>query len=693
MTEGERINFIFENMTDDEVVIGALDALKSKGKMIVLFLENLNQILGEQMSKKEVKRLRSIFQTENMFTVVTTSPLVFPQVSKHEEPFFRFFDIIYLKELTREELKELVREIARIENNEEFFGKMEEYGEKIDAVGLLTGGNPRMAILLYDLMSKGKIVDVEKVFFKLLDENTPYYQDVFRLLSAEKRKIFDTLIEIGKPATPKEIAKRARMDDKSVNTQLRRLEKDGYVISRRMGRTAKYEVRERLFRLWRELRRQPFAMKKLSILIEFLELWYSPEERKKKFLEDLERLRETLDETRVREASYWFLSLPKEYKRELIPQIVEEIYKTGAVNLLDEFLVYEDRELKEESIEAEFRTLLFRERKYEEALKKAEEMIKLDENKPLSWFSKGLALRDFGRHEEAFAAFSKAVELNPKFGLAWYGKGAALGNLGRHEEALEAFSKAVELNPKFGLAWYGKGLALRDLGRYEEALAAFSKAIELDPEFGLAWYGKGLALRDLGRYEEAFAAFSKAIELDPEFGLAWYGKGLALGNLGRYEEAWGAFSKAVELAPEQAHLWYLKGAVHLMISLREFNKNNYGNALENLNSALEAFNAFSTHSKSEESKERVSEGLMAFMMGLIDTKNVKAVEMALLALFEKNKELRELFEPIHIAVEIVKNKDVNRYYELQVEIRELVAEIVKKLTGSGELLPEEYRSR
>ena len=84
---------------------------------------------------------------------------------------------------------------------------------------------------------------------------------------------------------------------------------------------------------------------------------------------------------------------------------------------------------------------------------------------------------------------------------------------------------------------------------------------------------------------------------------------------------------------------------------------------------------------------------MAFMMRLIDTKNVKAVEMALLALFEKNKELRELFEPIHIAVEIVKSKDVNRYYELQVEMRELVAEIVKKLTGSEELLPEEYRSR
>jgi replication-associated recombination protein RarA len=182
----------FEQMSDDEVVIAALDELKSMDKMIVLFLENLNQILGEQMSKKEVQRLRSIFQTENIFTVVTTAPLVFPQVSEHQEPFFNFFDIIYLKELTRDELKELVREIAVIENDEAFLSKMDVYGQKIDAVGVLTGGSPRMAMLLYDLMSKGKLVDVEKAFFKLLDENTPYYQDVFRLLSAEKRKVFDT---------------------------------------------------------------------------------------------------------------------------------------------------------------------------------------------------------------------------------------------------------------------------------------------------------------------------------------------------------------------------------------------------------------------------------------------------------------------------------------------------------------------
>jgi DNA-binding MarR family transcriptional regulator len=173
-----------------------------------------------------------------------------------------------------------------IENDEAFLSKMEGYGQKIDAVGVLTGGSPRMAMLLYDL---------------------------FRLLSAEKRKVFDTLIAIGRPATPKEIAKKARLDDKTVNTQLKRLEKDGYVLSRRMGKRTKYEVRERLFRLWRELRRQPFAIQKLSILVEFLELWYSVEERKEKFSLFFENLQGAVDEKREREASYWFLSLPKGY--------------------------------------------------------------------------------------------------------------------------------------------------------------------------------------------------------------------------------------------------------------------------------------------------------------------------------------------------------------------------------------------
>ncbi|MFV9676538.1 MAG: tetratricopeptide repeat protein [Methanosarcinales archaeon] len=862
MTEGRTDFSDFERMSDDEVVIAALDELKSKGKLIVLFLENLNQILGKQMSKKEVQRLRSIFQTENIFTVVTTAPLVFPQVSEHQEPFFNFFDIIYLKELTRGEIKELVMEIASIENNEEFLSNMDEYARKIDAVGVLTGGSPRMAILLYELMSKGKIADVEKAFFKLLDENTPYYQDVFTLLSAEKRKVFDTLITIERPATPKEIAKKARLDDKTVNTLLRRLEKDGYVISRRMGKTTKYEVRERLFRLWRELRRQPFAMQKLSILVEFLELWYSPEERKENFLEHFEHLDGALEETRARETSYWFSSLPEGYKKELIPRVVKGVYEVGKVKLLDE-LVYGDKELKAEATKAEFMILLEK-GNYEELLKKAEEMIKVDKNDVFMWVIKSVTLGELERYEEALEASSKSIELNPKLALTWLGKGRAfadleryeealevfsksielnpdnalawgnkgivlanlerpeealealsksvelnpeddltwnikggiLGGLGRYEEALEALSKSVELNPDNALAWHGKGLALRDLDRPEEALEAFSKSIELNPEDADAWFMKGMALIDLGRdeealdaltkaiklnpedadalffkgwtlgklerheealeafsksielnsehadawfnnglvlgnlgrHEEALEALTKSIELNPEHALAWFNKGLALGKLGRhegaleafskstgvkpdnalawlckgatlvdlerYEEALEALSKAVELNPKDARTWLLKGGMHLILSLQEFNRSNYGIAIENQNAALDAFDTYSALFKDKEkTKKIISKDIMALLEELIAAKNVEAVEMALNSMFEKKKELKELFEPISIALEIVKSKDVSKFYNLQVEMREVVADIVKKLTGSEELLPEEYKGR
>lgn len=649
----------FERMSDDEVVVSALEELKSTNKMIVLFMENLNQILGEQMSKQEVQKLRSIFQTENIFTVVTTAPLIFPQVSEHEEPFFNFFDIIYLKELTREELKELVMEIARIENNEVFLSKMGEYGQKIDAVYVLTGGSPRMAMLLYDLMSKGNLVDVEKAFLKLLDENTPYYQDVFRLLSGGKRKVFDTLIELGKPATPKEIAEKARLEKSGdAYTQLRRLEKDGYVISRRMGKTTKYEVRERLFRLWRELRRQPFAMQKLSILVEFLELWYSLEERKEKFLERFEHLRDAREETIAKEMCYWFLSLPKGYKRELMPRVVKEVYEVGKVKLLDE-LVYGDKELKEGAIRAEFEILLEKE-EYEVVLKKAEEMIIVDEN-------------------DAFA---------------WLAKGAALGILERHEEALVATSKGVELDSEEASAWLVKGMALRALERYEEALLTFSKALDLDPKLNIAWRQKGVVLIDLERYEEALEALSKALEFNQGDALAWYGKGLALRGIDRPEEALDAFSKSTALNPKDASAWFNKGSAHLNISTREFESNNYGNALENINSAMKALDSFSKLSKDkEEAKEGIKESLTEFVKELIDTKNVEVVEIALLAIFEKKKEFKELFEPIHIAVEIVKSRDVSKFYDLQVEMREVVAEIVNKLTGSEELLPEEYKGR
>ncbi len=232
------------------------------------------------------------------------------------------------------------------------------------------------------------------------------------------------------------------------------------------------------------------------------------------------------------------------------------------------------------------------------------------------------------------------------------------------------------------------------LGRYEGALEAFSKSIELNPEHALAWFNKGLVLGNLGRYEGALEAFSKSIELNPEHALTWLCKGATLVDIERYEDALEALSKAVELNPKDARTWLLKGVMHLNLSLREFNRNNYGIAIENQNAALDAFDTYSALFKDKEkTKKIISKDIMALLEDLIATKNTEAVEMALNSMFERKRELKALFEPISIALEIVKSNDVSKFYDLQVERREVVAEIVKKLTGSEELLPEEYKGR
>lgn len=565
-----------ESSSDEDLISLVLEELKNREKMVILFIENLNQIIGEQMDKKEVKKLRSILQKENLFSLVTTAPIIFPQVSEHEEAFFNFLQPIYLKELDREEVRELISEIARIEGNEDFLKKMSKYESKIDTVTVLTGGSPRMAILLYDLMcNEGSLLSVERVFLKILDENTPYYQDIFRMLSGHQRKMFDTLISISKPASPTEIAKKARLDVKSVNTQLRRLEKDGYVISKRMNKSTKYEVRERLFRLWRELRRESSGRKNLTILIEFLELWFNTEEHKEKFLECLEYYRNVSDKTSVKEASYWFLSLPKENKKELLPQIVDKVCEIGYTEILDD-LGFDD-ELKDEAVRKEIKNWLEKE-DYEKIITRSKELIKLSKNT-----NKNISLLRYQSH------------------------------------------------------------ALRKLSRYEEALEALDKAIELKPEDFRTWGNKGLSLMKLERYEEAIEAFNKAIELNPEC-----------------EES-------------------LRGFTNFTLSLWDFRENNYGNAVKYLNSAISAM---------RKSEYNLNEVLMDFLKDLINLRDIKALETALNTILETNEESFEVFKPISMAIEIVKTKDTKLYYDAQVEIREIIADIVKKLTNSNELLME-----
>jgi len=265
-------------LDDDSLVRdAAVDTLAEAagGRRIAVFVDNVHELFN-QMDKSEVRALRSIFQRTDLFSVIASAPSLFPGISDHDEPFYNFFRVFHLRGLEPAEAKELMKRVARLDGNTAFIENFRGYEPGIEGLLHLAGGSPRLAVQAYEAVSRCGTRDMAAVFFRMTDEQTPYYREVFGRLPGQRRIIFDTVLSADTPLTPKDIAERARLNPATVTAQLRRLEADGYVVSRPMKKRTSYEVRDRLFWLWRAMRR-PAGRDRVGALIEFLEAWHERE--------------------------------------------------------------------------------------------------------------------------------------------------------------------------------------------------------------------------------------------------------------------------------------------------------------------------------------------------------------------------------------------------------------------------------
>jgi len=241
-------------------------------RQVVVFIENIHEVFS-QMGRPEVRALRSVFQRTDNLSVIASAPSLFPGVLDHEEPFYNFFRVFHLRELDCAGSKDLMRRVAEVDGNTAFIENFGDYEPGIEALWHLVGGNPGLVVRLYEILSLCGAGKVAEAFFRLADEQTPYYREVFRRLPGQRRLILDTILAAETPLTPKDVAEHARLNLATVNAQVRRLEADGYVVSRPMKKRTTYEARDRLFALWRAMR-ESAGRDRVFALIGFLEAWY-----------------------------------------------------------------------------------------------------------------------------------------------------------------------------------------------------------------------------------------------------------------------------------------------------------------------------------------------------------------------------------------------------------------------------------
>lgn len=188
----------------------------------------------------------------------------------------------------------------------------------------------------------------------------------------------------------------------------------------------------------------------------------------------------------------------------------------------------------------EFRT----QGKLDKAMKIYEEIIKKDKNESKAWYGKGFVLFKFKRYEDALDAFEKVNEIDPDWINAWYNKGVTLLELRRYEDALKTYNKIVDMNKDDSLVWNDKGFALATLGRYTDAEEAFKKAVDMNPNNDLSYANLAELYLIHGDLESASDNVKKALNIKNENVYALMLEGRIHIENRKYDDAIESFQKA-----------------------------------------------------------------------------------------------------------------------------------------------------
>lgn len=219
-----------------------MDFADSEGKRVLLVVENLNMLLGQQMNDDEGWVLRHTLLHESRIMLLATATSRFEQIDLTGKPMFELFRTIELEPLNEEECRKMWTSIGGAEPSD----------GRIRPIRILTGGNPRLVSVISSFGARMSFKELMDDLTQLVDEHTEYFKSHLDNLPATERKVYLALVEVWAPATAREVAESARLDVSKVSSLLRRLGERGAVVEVEGPgpRRKLYQVAERLYNIY-----------------------------------------------------------------------------------------------------------------------------------------------------------------------------------------------------------------------------------------------------------------------------------------------------------------------------------------------------------------------------------------------------------------------------------------------------------
>jgi DNA-binding MarR family transcriptional regulator len=581
----EALERVKDDTDDERARETAIEALRdfhaATGRKALVMLENLDLLLGDQITDQtDVSRLRDVLMNEGFLFLIATSPTHFRQVNGYDQPLYEFLRLIDLGELAGAQAEELLRRRAEFEGNADFLSRFDEYARRLPAIRHLTGGNPRLILMLYTVFCQTALVEVRGALQALLDDLTPYYKARIERLSPQQRKVLDAFAREGKPLTPTEIARSSNLPPAQVSTVLSRLEEAGFVelAEQKRRRRRLYVVSERMFRIWHQMRTSPAGRRRMTYLIEFISLWYSAAEARLESERLLTTMRDDFGHGQHQAAAE---------KAEYLGYLVAGVADLGAALGIGEEAIGE----------------CIGSGHYGEAEGLVEQAVgrarREGRPKDVAWaeFWRALLCQAQGRYHLAIEALTACVCADPRHWAAHALWGEALrrsaasdaGHRGREllEEACWRIEESLRLAPETEsqlLGLYALTLVdLADRSTGEEARAGllaacakFEEALRAGPGDARTYHGWGVALLKLAVLSsregalslaaEACANLEQAARLDPSnawvhfhWAVALHGTAVRTEGAGTQailEQACGKYARAVETDSGHRQAWY-----------------------------------------------------------------------------------------------------------------------------------------
>lgn len=559
----EELRSISDDRTLGERCLGAvLDFSDREAKRLVLFVENLNTLFRDMTDPDAGWRLRKVLQTEPRIILLASATRRFDQIDHPDQALYDLFRVTSLRPLGTGECATLWQTVSGREARQ----------ETIRSLRILTGGNPRLVMVVARFGASLSFRALMSDLLDLVDDHTEYFRSHLEMLPAQERRVYLALADLWKPATAREIADRARLETSKCSAQLTRLSERAIVeVTGGTARRKQYYLTERMYNIYYLLRRPRGPHRMVESLIRFMESFYSPLELRdigRSIARDAQHV--SGDMRALHEIAFdKLLLLPAlDQHRGALPapahQEIADIRDRMrlALNELNEASITLDLSVSasnnvsvDEGTSEEAAALELIERgkelrkknRLQEALSVFDGVIdRCGESAQRHFLEltanalvrKGEVLHALGRPEEALATCDEVIrrygeneapEISERIAAALLNKGAALGALSRMEEALAANDDLVRrfgasntpgVRAKVAYALSNKGITLGNMSRLQDALQAsdelvhrFGASEEKDAVIAVAktLCNKGAILERLNRVDEALATYDSLV--------------------------------------------------------------------------------------------------------------------------------------------------------------------------------------